>query len=488
MRPYIFPFALLTFIVPSGCSLSLDDIKDCESNSECRSVFGLGAFCQPGGFCETTELHPRCSMTDPVDLSFPIDSEKYFVVPTLVDHNSNTHVARYRSIQLALDQANRTGGLGGREFASIHCTYGEEPEIDALSPDDAAVEVARWLANEVGSPLLTGLPSSGRNQIVFEAISSSGMMMFAPSTTSPALTAIDGLISTESAPGLYWRVSAPDDLQSQVISRDMLDVLTTYRTSSSTSVGVVFATGGFPEALEAAFKDAHTANGGQTVGFAWDDEVGPGEAIAQAGAGDFDEYLFLASGSEANAQMLLAVSGLSDATYRDKPLFFPDSFRNADTLELAANASAIFPRVRGTAPAPPAGPVFDSFAASYTSSHGEDVRPFSYVANSYDVGWLTAYVYAWAWYQEGGQSGNEIRGIHLARGLRHVSSGERLELRSTNWNQLKASFEARVDVDVVGASGELNYDPVTGETVAPIEVWTIDPSGTSFITEAIVDP
>jgi hypothetical protein len=61
-----------------------------------------------------------------------------------------------------------------------------------------------------------------------------------------------------------------------------------------------------------------------------------------------------------------------------------------------------------------------------------------------------------------------------------VSEGEELEIRPTNWNPVKAQFKAGNIIDVLGASGELDFDPVTEETTAPIEIWRIHRDGDAF--------
>ena len=41
------------------------------------------------------------------------------------------------------------------------------------------------------------------------------------------------------------------------------------------------------------------------------------------------------------------------------------------------------------------------------------------------------------------------------------------------WNTVKATFSAGLSVDVRGASGGLDYDPVDEETTAPIDIWVL---------------
>ena len=94
----------------------------------------------------------------------------------------------------------------------------------------------------------------------------------------------------------------------------------------------------------------------------------------------------------------------------------------------------------------------------------------------------------WAHTQDGG-----VDGLGIARGLRQVSSGTPVGIRIRGWDDVVTQFSAGASIDVTGASGSLDYDPLTEETTAPIEVWTVvaDPdavSGYNFQPEYVVEP
>ena len=73
-----------------------------------------------------------------------------------------------------------------------------------------------------------------------------------------------------------------------------------------------------------------------------------------------------------------------------------------------------------------------------------------------------------------------ITGVGIAQGLRRVSNGIEVEIRANSWNDVKARFAEAQPVDVVGASGELDYDPDTEETTTPIEIWSVNDEGDGF--------
>ncbi|MEQ1506666.1 MAG: ABC transporter substrate-binding protein [Myxococcota bacterium] len=463
-----------------GCSLFTVRPADCTSNQQCRDSFGFGSVCGDDGLCATTEIPDRCQTRTPADLAFPLDPSTH-PIGTLFDHTLDTHIGRYRSVDLATGQANGNGGLDGESFVTIHCTIEEGTGYDDLTKSDAAVTMGDWLANEVGVPAIVGPAASSDTEAVYNAVSLDyGTLLVSPSATSPSLTTLDGLSSTDADPGLLWRTAPPDDLQGIAIAWDMNTNTSTYRPEPPQRVAVIYQTGAYGEGLEATFTDAFAGYGGEATPFPFESAGGPSEAIAEAAFG-FDEVLFISSDVGDVVAFLLGAKNL--ASFQDLPLFLTDAARNTDVLTEAADASGLFDQIRGTGPANPSGTVFTQFASAYGSKYGgDDVSVLSFTAQSYDAAWLVMYGHAWARYQE-----DAITGTTIARGLRRVSSGPPIDIRPLSWNDVKAQFAEHASIDVVGASGDLDYDPVTAETTAPIDVWVIVGDDT-FLTVENVDP
>ena len=79
---------------------------------------------------------------------------------------------------------------------------------------------------------------------------------------------------------------------------------------------------------------------------------------------------------------------------------------------------------------------------------------------------------AWSQFQD-----DEVRGIGIARGLRRISLGSEYDTGPNDWNSVRAAFSTGESVNLTGASGTLDYDSLTGETAAPVNVWTISEDG-----------
>lgn len=449
-----------------GCTAFTTDIAECESASQCRDQFGLGYVCNSDGLCAKSEPLSRCAFTYPEDL---FDNPAYgdrIVVGNLMDRSIATQRARELSARLGLLQANAQGGLEGQNFGLVMCTIEESSEYDALSRTEAAVASARYLVDGVGVVAIIGPASSSDTQATFLEIQDSGVLVISPSATSPALTQLDPATVSDETPGLLWRTVPPDSFQGAAIAADMRDPGA--GRARVTNVAAIYADGAYGGGLYTEFARRFTDAGGTVVPYPFSDSTQRDAAITTVATTPVEEVLFISSQPDDIIAFLDTAATL--AGYDGKNLFLTDAAANADVLTGVGDTSR-FAQVRGSRPAPldeSEDLVYAGFIAAYQAEYGEDVRPYSFTANAYDAAWLVAYGAAWALYQ-----GGDIRGQAIARGLRKLSSGTAVEIIPTSWNQVKQSFAAGQSVDVAGASGNLDYSPMTEETSAPISIWEI---------------
>ncbi|MBL4683979.1 MAG: ABC transporter substrate-binding protein [Nannocystaceae bacterium] len=498
--PHAFRFApLLTAAAIGcsvGCSLSLHEVTECSSNADCRTAFGLGSTCGTDGFCEAPDIPERCGKSFPEDLLS--DPEKYeadIVLGSLFSFE--THLDTLQAAELAVRQVNQNGGLDGRRYAILHCDY--EPMAGDDLDDIAAVELlAPYLADAVGVAAIIGPRGSSRTEATFNAIRGLDTIVISPSATSPALTALDGATATDDKPGFLWRTAPPDSLQSQVIAAEMRD-------REVTKAAVIFQQGAYGDALANLFVTRFTADGGESAmqfPFEAGSDFSSTVAIVadEIGKGNVEEVLFISSDIEDYVTFFVSATATPDlveqytvnlgsTTTGDGGLFLVDAAFSTMLLDATAgSASSLFPKVRGSRPAPAEGVLFNSFSAAYTSTFNEDSTGSAFTPHSYDAAWLVIYGTAWANFQE-----SEIGGLGVARGLRKVSSGAPIDILPASWNTVVDRFRTGASIDVEGASGILDFDPTTEETSAPIETWRIvaDPAETSgygFERIDIVEP
>ncbi len=393
-----------------------------------------------------------------------------------MDRSVTTHVAREQSAELAYFQANDQGGLAlngaePREFGAVFCTIQddqESQEFDGKSRPEAAVQAAGFLVRTLGLPAILGPAASSDTKAVFEDLADTGALVISPSATSPELTGLDPETVSDDAPGLLWRTAPSDALQGAVIAADMRGPgMGRVDPDPVSEVVVIHETGAYGEGLFDVFAGEFVARGGsppQELVYAGTSQTELTDAISDAGLTSAQEVLFISSQAPQIVTFLETADQL--AGYAEKNIFLTDAAANPDVL--AADTS-LFARVRATrlAPLDADNPVYSSFIVAYDARYRANVQDFSYAANAYDAAWLLVYGAAWAQFQAQGG----ISGQHIARGLRHVSVGEKVELRASTWTSVQQAFKAGDSIDVAGASGELDYDPATEETSADVEVW-----------------
>lgn len=461
--------ALLAVGLATGCSFTTTDHTACEVNRDCRSRFGFGWTCGGDGYCSESVRIPRCNATYPEDLLInPEQHTDRIVFGNLMDQSLATHRARERSARLAYKQADDEGGLEGRAFGAVFCTVEEDPEFDNLSREEAGVAAANYLVDVLDVPAILGPAASDDVQEVFLAVRDSGIMMISPSATSPALSALDPTTVSDDAPGMLWRTAPPDSLQGAAIAYDMRNP-GLGRTEVVDTVAVIYQTGAYGEALAQVFSTEFEAAGGSTMLFDYETDGQRSEQVGTVAQMAFDEVLFISSQTREVIEFMNSVAGLGG--FDSKGIFLTDSAANPDLL-MEADPTR-FDQVRGTRQAPrdeETDLVYAAFLAAYIAEYFEDVRPFSFTANSYDAAWLLVYGAAWSLYQEG-----EVSGLGIAKGMRRLTSGQpEIDMIPTNWEQIRQRFEDGIPVDIAGASGNLDYDPLTEETTGRIETWRIE--------------
>lgn len=449
-----------------GCSLTRFDHQPCQTHADCRQVFGFGALCDGDGLCapaSAATIPSRCAGPP-----FPADlftrREQYrdaIVLGTLMDHSSAAHLVREKAVRLAVREMADAGGLDGRIAAVVFCDIAENTQYDSLSRSNAAVASASFLSDALGVAAIIGPSASSDVEQVWDARGNPGTVIVTPAATSPALEALEPT-SSDDAPGLLWRVAPPDSLQGTVIADDMV-------ARQISQVVVIRETGAYGEGLAQVFQDRFTANGGTTtiVSIGADTDIGGAAAMAATAAGP--EVLFISSQQDWIVKFLNAASG--QAGYGSKEIYLTDAAANAAVLSGAATASALFPRVRGTRPAPRSASdyVYASFVANYKAEYGgEDPTTATYSAHSYDAGWLALYGSAWALLQAG-----HLDALDVGRGLRRLSSGAPIQVIPASWSGVVTAFRAATPVNLSGASGEIDFDPATRNVTAPIEIWNI---------------
>jgi hypothetical protein len=135
-------------------------------------------------------------------------------------------------------------------------------------------------------------------------------------------------------------------------------------------------------------------------------------------------------------------------------------------------------RIRGTAPALPAitdpsGPVYAAFDASYRAQWGESSSQTAFVANAYDAAYAIAIGAAAA--------GSSPTGHAIAARLASMSdhAGTTVHVGPGEYQAAVNALSEGGTIDLVGASGPIDWDANGDVVTAPTEVWQVVKDTTS---------
>ena len=485
---------VLMMMVPlafTSCSFTKFAFTKCDMNQECRDAFGWGYVCAED-LCQEVSPNVRCGRTYPGDLLQDVEGYRDRIVYG-VQFDQSQFAIESRAAEFAIEEVMKASGLGEKGFAAVVCTNEESSLLDGLSQDQANVMVSEYLANEVGVAAIIGPATSDRVEDTYNAVERYGTLVMSPTATSPALTPLDGSVSTSAQPGLLWRTSPPDDLQgaelAALMGADGMDTVAfiVEEGNYGTDLGAIGQTafedaGG--EATLRPYESGSIASLQDKIAMVEDMDV-DGVAFISSDREDTELFLQFVASSAADDSYTCASVDRCPFSDGGATIYFADGGKDLGIFEAVTGIERILDRIHGTAPAHELGSVYNVFADSFDAEWGSgtaDSTPFTSYA--YDAAWLVIYGSAWAHYNEAA-----IDGLGVARGLRRISekrSGTtQVDVGRSAWNSVRAEFEAAQPIDVQGASGTLDYDPNTGETSAPIEYWcvtTLGGDGLSFAT------
>ena len=469
----------LALLALPACSIAVGQRSACERSSQCRASFGVGHVCGEDGLCRPVAPHRRCRSADPPDLLEAPERHRSTVVIGTIFGSIPSEQIDLHAAELAVRQARRAGGLPDHPLALLHCD--STPFAgDELDDVEAAAEVAHYLA-DFGAPVILGATTSSGTVAAYEALRGRDVVLISPSATSAELSELDGVSHDDERPGLLWRTVASDDLQGRVIAEDM-------RRRGVQRLTILHEPGPYGGAL--ARVVASELAGAAMVDVLTFDASTLATRVVEIAERDDDELLLVSSiiGDLIGFLNAASVSPRLLERYSSRGIFLTDAAAQMELIdEVMPAARAFFPQIRGTRPAVASDtPLQEELYGAFAIEFREDPTSSSFTAHSYDAGALALYGLAWASLQEA-----EISGTTIARGLRRTSEGEQLAVRAASWPLLLEAFRAGESIDLSGASGGLDFDPVSEELLTPIEVWTVEPDGPAgwaITTEYVVDP
>jgi len=452
------PYVALALML-AGCSLMTPSRDRCDSSAECRSTFGAGFYCAPdNGLCESS-LSPICPEIYPATAA---DDPEAIVFGTIFDRSSPNQQARGLAARLAVDGLNERSGIDGRPVALLEC---DSREGMAGMAADRLVEV--------GVTNLIGPSASSDVESVFQRHREAGIFIVSPAATAATLADID-----TRRPGRLWRTAPPDDLQALAVE----DAL---RAESITTISVIAKQNDtYAQGLSLRVRDLAGPAGitvVESVAYATPDDIASAATDALGASAPPETVIFLSSQVAEAAAFLDATASISG--YDGVSILFTDAAANGDLFVMTTDGAARFGQVFATRPSAPDTIVTEEFDSNFEAAFGDSPFPFSFAAHTYDA---TVLVLLGAGFSLGDRG--EVTADGIAQGILRMSNIGQAETRLVGTSfipvieQIRASGDT---VNVVGASGPLDFDPTTEElTSATYDLLSI--SGMSFAIDRTI--
>ena len=335
---------------------------------------------------------------------------------------------------LAVEQINAAGGINGQPVQLIEGDSGCDGAVALTSLNDVIAQ---------GAQGVMGAACSSTSLAILDTAIAAEVVMVSPSNTSPQFTKID-------KKGFYARTAPSDLLQGDVLASLLVEdgVQTVSIISRADSYGR-----GLAEATAAAFEAA----GGtvKTIVYHATDASEVTSEVTAVGKG----------GADAIVGILFPETGCGvlqpafEQGLLDTPWYMTDGVKDAGLASLCGLGTAL-DGFKGTAPGSAAGEAKDAFEAAYAEVSADGSPTFIFAPQAYDAVMLMAISAA----------ANGVTGPEIASGLVAASSGGEKCIGVA----CIALAADGVDVDYVGASGEIELNAVGDPTAATYDIWTTE--------------
>lgn len=498
-----------------GCSLSNISRSDCASDAECVSAFGVGStcskgFCTESSGCETGHdcrrlagggacVNHACVAKIPEDACMRSDEppeppdlyttsltgkDAPLVIGSIFALEADRDKALTQSVRLAVREINQSGLPGGQKLGVVFCDNGGALGATTGAERDALdLHATDYLAGTLGVPYIVGPRTSGDAIQVVNRIKKNGIptAVIAPSATSPALTTIDDRLSAGDPYGLFWRTCPNDELQGKVLAENVIGLL-----PAITKVTVVYIHDAYGDGLAQVFQNVYGISKTSLVPYddtTPDDDAALAKLVADADGKNGDAVLLISHYGTTSLKIINAMAGLPIA---GKRFFFTDGSMDTSLLDptLPTWIQDILKAAKGTAPASPSGQEYEVFKTNLNAEFGLDATSASFLAHAYDATYVGAFGAVHA-----GKGGVFFDGRGVAEGMARLSMGDTVRLNGVNgWTSGSGLLVQKGNIDILGTSGELDFDASTGEAPGRILIWSIAPDLASYNQDEIVSP
>jgi branched-chain amino acid transport system substrate-binding protein len=384
------------------------------------------------------------------------------------------------STRLAIREINEEGGgVDGKKMGVVFCDVGGYPTVTGDARTAMSDHAMDYLAGTLGVPVVIGPSRSSDALDLINRVLQKDYptAIISPSATSPALTNQPDRLSPNDPYGLFWRTCPSDTLQGTVLAVDVVAADTTV-----TKVAVIYVDDLYGDGLSSVFSSAYGV--AKTVLIPFDSGGAVTEVASLAAKSGANGVLVIAAQASDTVNILTALSStpLASAKY-----FFTGGSKNVATLldpKLPAAVKTMIEHAKGTAPAPPSGQNYAMFEADLLKDFQIRADAFPFLAEAYDAAYCGGYgiLYAQALTPA-------FDGRNVTDGLAHLSQGATINVGPIDWTAAKEDLTMNNGtINIVGVSGNLDFDAKTGDAPGAIEVWAVNADFSGFTTVSIVNP
>ncbi len=458
----------------------------------CATAFdcGPGNFCQSGACTAAPPANASCKLLEPNDVATlaGIDfGKRPLVLGTLFRMQNQGELPRLAAMRLAAREVNQSGGVAGRNLVMVACDYGGPSGTDAGAQAAPAIKNGvDYLGAALGAGVIVSGSSSSATQVAIDRILAQRypVALVSSFSTSTQLTNYADKLAQTDPYGLLWRTAPDDAAQADVLARLIA------AQKGLTKLAIVYIDDAYGLPLQQGIKTGLVALGSSLATELHPFDAGDDQAKFTKLMNDMfasmsppDALLFIGIDG---TQVVTAYKALVDSGHAAafKAQFLADAAKDAATLldpKLSAAVRAVVATARGTAPYHSTAPHYDTFATQLKKEFDYQANDFSFVAQSYDAGYMAAYGLAWA-----DASGKPASGTVVAEGFAHLEAGAKIAIGRSTWSTALATLTTGAattrTIDIDGTSGPLDFDTATGNAPGPIEIWRANKTFTAFET------
>ena len=465
-----------------GCTLATN-FTECETDSDCAQGICAEGICEMNVGCTSRAdcasvsdaaycLANQCREIDAAQCGRKgkvfLDDPDGVIIPIgalmpLSGTNREKGEAASDGAELALRQINASGGSTSGKFGLIVC--------DTQYKADVAVQKANYMHEELGINAMLGAISSAETLAVVDQVATpKEVLLISPASTSPGLSRRSDF---------FWRTIASDAEQAPA----MAELLAERGIERA-----VLLYGGEDDPYGNGFFNALT--------FHWAEN--PDQKPATLKLGTFDTSDPLASLEQINQsalqynsaeaprpQAIILLGSLSSSDLiaqieeqfiqnlpdEDKPIWvLPEALRDRTLLEKQGIKPA-FERIIGTAPLRTETPIYSTYETLLDVTFGRNALDYQFPDKAYDAAYLLALTYG------AQQTPALATGAQLNSVMNRVaSSGEPSNLLGNQYSLIAGTLRDGQSVNLVGVSGELDFNDAHDVSNSQITTWTIDVS------------